>query len=206
MLIPLQKIQNGKKLMTEIRHDLPIDSKVQRLKRRYQGLSRVAAAINDLYIYGVYPSNFPNLTVVLEQAKDHCKELIKETKKEIAFVENPNGLYDLVYDEIIEDADTETAKRKAIDISGLQARQFAVTDFDTFDLIYVMDHSNYDNVVRIARNEADRNKVQLILELLPNQMEIEVPDPYYGGQDGFEHVFDLLDKSTDIILNNLRHE
>ena len=44
-------------------------------------------------------------------AKDHCKELIKETKKEIAFVENPNGLYDLVYDEIIEDADTETAHR-----------------------------------------------------------------------------------------------
>ena len=91
--------------MTEVAHNLPIDSKAQRLKRRYQGLSRVAAAINDLYIYGVYPSNFPNLTVVLEQAKDHCKELIKETKKEIAFVENPNGLYDLVYDEIIEDAD-----------------------------------------------------------------------------------------------------
>ena len=101
---------------------------------------------------------------------------------------------------------TETAKRKGIDISGLQARQFSVADFDTFDLIYVMDHSNYDDVVRIARNEADRNKVQLILKLLPNQMEIEVPDPYYGGQDGFEHVFDLLDKSTDNILNNLRHE
>jgi protein-tyrosine phosphatase len=69
-----------------------------------------------------------------------------------------------------------------------------------------MDHSNYENVVRLARNDSDRSKVQLILELLPNQMEIEVPDPYYGGQDGFEHVFDLLDKSTDIILNNLRHE
>ena len=101
---------------------------------------------------------------------------------------------------------TETAKRKDVDISGLQARQFVVTDFDTFDLIYVMDHSNYDNVVRLARNDSDRSKVQLILELLPNQMEIEVPDPYYGGQDGFEHVLDLLDKSTDIILNNLRHE
>ena len=101
---------------------------------------------------------------------------------------------------------TETAKRKDVDISGLQARQFVVSDFDTFDLIYVMDHSNYDNVVRLARNETDRNKVQLILELLPNQMEIEVPDPYYGGQDGFEHVFDLLDKTTDIILNNLRNE
>ena len=101
---------------------------------------------------------------------------------------------------------TQTAKRKGVDISGLQARQFVVSDFDDFDLIYVMDHSNYDNVVRLARNETDRNKVQLILELLPNQIEIEVPDPYYGGQEGFEDVFDLLDQSTDIILNNLRHE
>ena len=94
-------------------HDLSYDSKIQRLKRRYQGLSRVAAAINDLYIYGVYPSNFPNLTVVLEQAKDHCKELIKDTKKEIAFIENPNGLYDLVMNEELPDADTEIAKRYA---------------------------------------------------------------------------------------------
>ena len=51
--------------MTKAPIDLDYDSKVQRLKRRYQGLSRVAASINDLYIYGVYPSNFPNLTVVL---------------------------------------------------------------------------------------------------------------------------------------------
>ena len=101
---------------------------------------------------------------------------------------------------------TQTAKRKDIDISGLQARQFVVSDFDTFDLIYVMDQSNYNNVVRLARSESDRSKVQLILELIPNQTEIEVPDPYYGGQEGFEHVYDLLDKSTDIILNNLRHE
>ncbi len=101
---------------------------------------------------------------------------------------------------------TQTAKRKGVDISGLQARQFVVSDFDTFDLIYVMDQSNYDNVVRLARSEADRNKVQLILELLPNPNEIEVPDPYYGGQDGFEHVYHLLDESTDIILKTLIHE
>jgi protein-tyrosine phosphatase len=101
---------------------------------------------------------------------------------------------------------TQTAKRKGIDISGLKARQFVVSDFDTFDLIYVMDHSNYDNVVRLSRNEADRSKVQLILELLPNPNEIEVPDPYYGGQDGFEHVYHLLDESTDIILKTLIHE
>jgi len=98
--------------MSEIPHNLPYDNKVQRLKRRYQGLSRVAAAINDLYIYGVYPSNFPNLTTVLEQAKDHCKEIIKDTKKEIAFIENPNGLHDLIMDEELPDADEEMATRK----------------------------------------------------------------------------------------------
>jgi hypothetical protein len=48
---------------------------------------------------------------VLEQAKDHCKEIIKETKKEIAFIENPNGLYDLVMNEELPDADKEIAKR-----------------------------------------------------------------------------------------------
>ena len=98
--------------MTDIPMNLPKDSKVQRLKRRYQGLSRVAAAINDLYIHGVYPSNFPNLTVVLEQAKDHCKELIKETKAEIAFIENPNGMYDLVMNEVLEDADAARSNKK----------------------------------------------------------------------------------------------
>ena len=97
--------------MNKVPYDLPKDNKVQRLKKRYQGLSRVAAAINDLYIYGVYPSNFPNLTTVLEQAKDHCKELIKETKAEIAFIENPNGIYDLVMDEQLPDADAEKAKK-----------------------------------------------------------------------------------------------
>jgi hypothetical protein len=98
--------------MSKVPYDLPTDSKVQRLKRRYQGLSRVAAAINDLYIYGVYPSNFPNLTTVLEQAKDHCKQIIKETKAEIAFVENPNGMYDLVMDEVLEDADADRDSKK----------------------------------------------------------------------------------------------
>lgn len=101
---------------------------------------------------------------------------------------------------------TATARNKGVDISGLKARQFEVTDFDTFDVIYVMDQSNYANVVRLARNESDIQKVEPILDLLPDVNETEVPDPYYGGQDGFEHVYDLLDKSTDIILNKLLNE
>ena len=90
-----------------VAHNLPFDSKIQRLKRRYQGLARVAAAINDLSIYGVFTSNYPNLTIVLEQAKDHCKEIIKETKKEIALIEDPQSLYDLMTGEQLPPAEPE---------------------------------------------------------------------------------------------------
>ena len=88
-------------------HNLPYDSKVQRLKKRYQGLARVAAAINDLSIYGVFTSNYPNLTIVLEQAKDHCKEIIKDTKQEIALIEDPAGLYDLMTGEQLPPSEPE---------------------------------------------------------------------------------------------------
>ena len=64
-------------------HNLPFDSKIQRLKKRYQGLARVAAAINDLSIYGVFTSNYPNLTIVLEHAKDHCKQIIYQKFEEV---------------------------------------------------------------------------------------------------------------------------
>ena len=57
--------------------------------------TKVDAKVSDLYIYGVYPSNYPNLTTVLEQAKDHTKNIIKETKKEIALFDDPMDQYDL---------------------------------------------------------------------------------------------------------------
>ena len=81
--------------MSDLHYDIPYDSQVARLRKRLQGLQRVTASINDLYIYGVYPSNYPNLTMVLEQAKDHVKNIIKETKKEIARIDDPMDQYDL---------------------------------------------------------------------------------------------------------------
>ena len=89
--------------MTDIPVNLPYDNKLARMRKRLQGLQRVAAAINDLYIYGVYPSNYPNLSTVLEQAKDHTKEIIKETKKEIALFDDPMDQYDLKDNEQIEE-------------------------------------------------------------------------------------------------------
>ena len=89
--------------MPDVPVNLPYDNKLARMRKRLQGLQRVAAAINDLYIYGVYPSNYPNLTTVLEQAKDHTKEIIKETKKEIALFDDPIDQYDLKDNEQIEE-------------------------------------------------------------------------------------------------------
>jgi len=94
-------------------------------------------------------------------------------------------------------------KKYGIDISNLKGRQFSVNDFDSFDLIYVMDESNYRNVISIARSEHDKSKVKFILnEIYPNQ-NYDVPDPYYGGDHGFENVYKMLVEACTIIANSL---
>lgn len=93
-----------------------------------------------------------------------------------------------------------TALKNGMDISDLRARQFIQSDFDEFDLIYVMDLANKNDILSLARNDEDRAKVKLILdEIFPDENR-EVPDPYYGGDAGFQHVFDLLDDATDQII------
>lgn len=94
-----------------------------------------------------------------------------------------------------------TAREHDMSIDDLRARQFEVSDFDNFDLIYVMDASNFNNVLNLARNEEDRNKVIMILNELTPGMNAGVPDPYYGGDQGFEDVYTMLDEATDIIIN-----
>lgn len=95
-----------------------------------------------------------------------------------------------------------TAKKNGIDISDLRARQFVVADYDNFDLIYAMDQSNYSNILNLARNEADREKVKLILNEVNSTNNDEVPDPYFGGDQGFQHVIDLLDVAVDKLIEN----
>ena len=93
-----------------------------------------------------------------------------------------------------------TALKNGVDISDLKARQFVQSDYDNFDLIYAMDESNLENMLSLARNEADNAKVQLILNEYQPGENMEVPDPYYGGDSGFQHVFDLLDESVEVLI------
>lgn len=95
------------------------------------------------------------------------------------------------------------AKKYGINISLLKGRQFKMTDFDAFDYIYVMDKSNYQNVLSLSRNAQDKAKVKFILnEIYPNK-NFDVPDPYYGGDQGFENVYKMLDEACDIIADKL---
>lgn len=95
------------------------------------------------------------------------------------------------------------ARKYGLDISNLKGRQFNVTDFDTFDLIYVMDQSNYNNVIKLARHNEDIAKVKLILNEVHEGKNYEVPDPYYGGDHGFENVYQMLDEACDVIASSL---
>lgn len=100
----------------------------------------------------------------------------------------------------------EIAKRLNTPIDGLRARQFVGSDFEEFDWIYVMDESNCQNVLQLARTDRDRAKVKLILNEVKPEQNIPVPDPYYGGDDGFIHVYELLDEATDEILKKLKQQ
>ncbi len=96
-----------------------------------------------------------------------------------------------------------TAKKHKIDISNQKGRQFTTSDFDYYDYIYVMDNSNYHDVVELAQNNAQKEKVELILnELFPDE-NVDVPDPYYGLQNGFDTIYQMLDEACDIIAEKL---
>jgi protein-tyrosine phosphatase len=97
----------------------------------------------------------------------------------------------------------KVAEEHGLDITDQRGRQFNTADFDRFDMIFVMDNSNYEDVLALARNEEDQKKVHLILnEVFPND-DLDVPDPYMGGESGFKNVYDMLDQATDKIAERL---
>ena len=82
-----------------------------------------------------------------------------------------------------------------------QARQFERADFRKFDYILAMDRANYKNVIRLDQTSEFEHKVHLMRDFDPLDKGADVPDPYVGGEQGFQHVFDILDRSVDDFLN-----
>lgn len=94
------------------------------------------------------------------------------------------------------------AKERGLDISGQRCRKFTPQDFEAYDIIYAMDNSNYRNIVSLAATEEAIKKVKLLLDEV-NENISEVPDPYYGGDQGFLNVFNLIDRACDTIAKQL---
>ena len=95
------------------------------------------------------------------------------------------------------------AKKHELDITNQRGRHFTREDFNTYDTIFVMDNSNKKDVLALAQTDEQRAKVQLILdEIFPGE-NVDVPDPYYGGEHGFEDVYQMLDEACELIANRL---
>lgn len=97
----------------------------------------------------------------------------------------------------------EVAKKHGIEITNQRARKFTVQDFEDFDIIYAMDQQNYSDILALARNSSDKKKVKLILNEITPNLNTEVPDPYYGGKQGFKNVYKMLDNACTLIANKL---
>lgn len=91
---------------------------------------------------------------------------------------------------------------QGIDISDLRARHFRSTDFEEFDLLLAMDASNLRNMRAIAPTPALAEKAKLIMDFAPEHRLREVPDPYFGGDEGFVEVYDMLTVACANVLKD----
>ena len=97
----------------------------------------------------------------------------------------------------------EVARHNGLDISNQRGRQFSAKDFDEFDHIFVMDGSNYRDVLELAKSDDHRAKVRFVLdEIFPGE-NVDVPDPYYGLENGFHSVYAMLDETCEAIAQKL---
>lgn len=95
------------------------------------------------------------------------------------------------------------AERRGIDLKSLRARQVTVEDFEHFELVLAMDEDNRQFLSELAPPEY-QSRIRLLLEFAPHLEKREVPDPYYGGSLGFEHVLDLVEEAAAGLLEHLR--
>lgn len=95
-----------------------------------------------------------------------------------------------------------TANKHGIHLPS-KARQFEYADLEEFDLILPMDAENYKNIRHLDRKDRFNDKIIMMRDFDPEPGDGNVPDPYYGGQQGFENVFQVLDRSCEALLNQL---
>ena len=94
------------------------------------------------------------------------------------------------------------ASKRGIELQG-KSRKLKPSDLQQFDLILAMDRENYQDILYLDREGKYEDKVRLMCDFATNKIDKEVPDPYYGGQDGFDYVIDLLFDACSGLLDRI---
>ena len=94
----------------------------------------------------------------------------------------------------------KVARSHGFDISGQRARRFVPEDFERFDKIYALASDVLDDIAYISRNKYDGGKVDLLMNELYPGKDMDVPDPYYGGESGYHEVYEMLEKVCNKIV------
>ena len=95
------------------------------------------------------------------------------------------------------------AAERGFDLTSLRARRVAVSDFETFDLILAMDNEHLARLEAMRPNTA-RAEVKLYLDFHPKHKGRDVPDPYYGGEEGFTRVLDMIEETSVVLVEHVR--
>jgi protein-tyrosine phosphatase len=99
----------------------------------------------------------------------------------------------------------QAAQRRGYDMAALRGRQVGVADFSRFDYVLAMDGNNLSILERL-RPRGTESHLGLFLEFAGRHREREVPDPYYGGEDGFERVLDMVEDAAEGLLKHIRQQ
>ncbi len=100
---------------------------------------------------------------------------------------------------------TQTALQRGLDLSAQRSRKVNQSDFDDYDYIIAMDRDNYSSLMGTSL-KGSHSKIRMFLEFAQKASETEVPDPYYGGQHGFDHVLDLVEEASQGLLKHIMHD
>lgn len=130
------------------------------------------------------------------------RSLVAARAPQLAVEIDSAGTHDYHVGEPPDERSIAAARRRGIDLSALRARTVQVGDFDYYDLILAMDEQNLRELRRRAPAQR-HDRIRLMMEFVPAATTHAVPDPYYGGPQGFEQVLDLLEEAAEGLLSDV---
>jgi protein-tyrosine phosphatase len=132
------------------------------------------------------------------------RKIAREEAPELALEIDSAGTHDYHIGDRPDPRAIAAARARGVDLTPLRARQLDAVDFERFDLLLAMDRRNVSDALAIAP-VTGRERLRLFMEYAPEASAREVPDPYYGGAEGFEEVLDLVERASRGLLAELRN-